>query len=73
MDGWTVAWLLWLAMFAAIEGPAIFNNRTGDTLSEKVWAWFAVKDKPRGWQLRRFILLAFMAWLAVHFLTGGWV
>ncbi len=27
-----------------------------------------------GWtQARRFILIAFMAWLSTHFVTGGWV
>ena len=80
MDLFTVAWLLWIGAFAVVEGVALFNRREGDTLSEHVWAWFGVglngKPRPRvtGWvRLRRFTLLAFMAWLSVHFLTGGFI
>lgn len=78
MSVYTVAWLAWLAYFAIVEGRALFNSRTGDTLSEHVWQWFAIDrlDGERrpitGWvRLRRFALLAFVAWLAAHFLTGG--
>ena len=70
---WTVGWLLWLAMFLAIEGAAIFNKEKGDTLSEHVWKWFAIRNKPSGYRLRRFVFLAFWAWLSIHFFTGGWV
>lgn len=72
---WTVAWIAWFAWFAVVEGMALFNSRQGDTLSEHIWAWFGTQhpDKyPSGWtRVRRFVLLAFMAWLSVHFLTGG--
>ncbi|ATI18704.1 hypothetical protein SEA_DAUDAU_3 [Streptomyces phage Daudau] len=76
MTVWSWLWVGWLAAFAAIEGKALFNKTEGDTLSEHVWKWFATKQgstgKPSGWvRLRRFGLLAFMAWLSVHFLTGG--
>jgi hypothetical protein len=70
---WTIGWITWLAMFLAIEGAAIFNKTPGDTLSEHVWRWFSIKDKPKGYRLRRFGFLAFWAWLTVHFFTGGWV
>lgn len=70
---WTVGWVLWLVMFAAIEGAAIFNKKPGDTLSEHVWKWFSIKDKAKGYRRRRFAFLAFWAWLTVHFFTGGWV
>jgi hypothetical protein len=71
MSGWTVAWLFWLLMFAAIELPALVNKRRGDTLSEHVWSWFAVRDKPKGWVFRRLILILFLGWLVAHFVTGG--
>jgi hypothetical protein len=71
MDGYTVLWLIWLAMFGAIEGAALVNARLGDTLSEHIWRWFAVRDKPAGWRARRVTLLAFLAWLVAHFLSGG--
>lgn len=71
MSGWTVAWALWISAFFAIEIPAIANKKPGDTLSEHVWSWFAIKGKPTGWRARRLVLLAFLAWLSLHFLTGG--
>jgi len=73
MTGYTVAWIMWLVMFAVIEGAAIFHKDPGRTLSEHVWRWFSVKGKPRGYKMRRFALLTFMGWLTTHFLTGGWV
>ncbi|BCJ41656.1 hypothetical protein GCM10010168_53460 [Actinoplanes ianthinogenes] len=81
MSPFTIGWLLWLAYFLVLEGVALFNSRPGDTLSEHVWTWFGTQrrkpgepERPRsGWtQLRRVLLLAFMAWLSIHFLTGGW-
>jgi hypothetical protein len=61
---------------------ALFNSKPGDTLSEHAWAWLgynatAASDPirwrhPSGWLwLRRFLLLALLAWLVVHLLTGG--
>lgn len=72
MSGWTVAWLLWGAMFLVIEGKALVDKDRGDTLSEHIWHWFRVKDKPGGWVARRYVLAAFLAWLSLH-LTTGWV
>lgn len=71
MSGWTVAWLLWGSAFFAIEIPAILDRKPGGTLSENVWAWFSIKNKSTGWRARRLVLLAFLAWLSLHFLTGG--
>lgn len=71
----TIGWLLWILAFFLMEIPQLLNNKSGDTLSEKVWTWFAIKnyDKRdrRFGQARRFVLIAFLAWLAAHFLTGG--
>jgi hypothetical protein len=60
-------------MFAVVEGAALINKKPGDTLSEHVWSWFGIRGKPAGYKARRFALLAFMAWLTTHFLTGGYV
>lgn len=77
------AWYAWFGLFAIIEGMALFNSKGGDTLSEHVWAWFGVKNvltpasttatrQPTGWtRARRFVLLALLAWLFVHFAFGG--
>lgn len=78
MNGWQVAWLIWGGAFAVIEGIALANKKPDDTLSEQVWALFATSKEARGrpvvtgWvRFRRFVLAAFMAWLSLHFLTGG--
>jgi hypothetical protein len=74
-------WAGWAAYFLLIEGIALRNGTPGDTLSEQVWMLFGTQRRRpgeperrrSGWtQLRRVLLLAFMAWLSVHFLTGGW-
>ena len=72
MTGWTVAWLLWIGMFFAIEAPAILNKQKGDTLSEHVWKWFAIKNKGNGYRSRRLVLVTFLVWVSIHFVTGGW-
>ncbi|MDG4792684.1 hypothetical protein [Micromonospora sp. WMMD1082] len=79
LGNWAAAWLVWFLYFGVVELAALFNSRDGDTLSEHVWMWFGTKRHPAdpfrpvtGWtRLRRFVLLAFMAWLTLHFLTGG--
>ena len=78
MDMFTWAWIGWGGYFAIWEGLAIFNDKKGDTLSEHVWRWFAVKDSRKATaftrkSIRRAGLLAFMAWLTTHFMTGGWM
>lgn len=77
MSGWAWLWIAWIVSFCAIEGAALARKAEGDTLSEHVWKWFAIGrpgDRPAltAWALtRRIGLLAFLAWLAVHFVSGG--
>lgn len=71
MSWYTWAWIFWFAFFLTIEGVALFNKQAGDTLSEHVWKWFSVRNMTWGWRARRFVLLAFMAWLSLHLLSGG--
>lgn len=73
MNPYTVAWIAWFGFFLVIEGLALKDRRTGDTLSEHIWRWASIKTKGPGWRARRCMLLAFLAWLVAHFLTGGWV
>ncbi len=70
---YTVAWLLWLVALGVLEGSALFNKISGDTLSEHTWAWFHVFDPDAGpwWGLARVLLGAFLLWLAAH-MTLGW-
>lgn len=71
MDGFTIAWIMWLAMFGVIEGIALIRKDSGDTLSEHIWKWFSVKDKATGWQARRGVLAVFLVWLTAHMLGAG--
>jgi hypothetical protein len=73
-DPYTVAWIIWIALFLVIEGMALANKAPGDTLSEHVWKWFRTDVEPanrtlQDWLLRG-ILLGFLLWLCLHFLFG---
>lgn len=70
MSGYTVAWIIWIIMFGAIEGMALIDKDRGDTLSEHIWTWFSVRDKGSGWRIRRGALIAGLSWLVVHLLFG---
>lgn len=57
MNGWTWAWVGWLAYFLAVEAAAVIASyrahRAGradprDTLSEHVWFWFGVNSGGTG-------------------------
>jgi hypothetical protein len=74
VSGWTIGWLAWLGWFGIEEGLALWRGGTPATLSGHVWKWFAVGGgtNPTAWtRIRRVGLLAFLAWLTVHFMTGG--
>jgi hypothetical protein len=80
VTGYTIGWLAWIAWFLVEEGLALFKGGTKATLSGHVWQWFGINagnggapaTGETGWtQLRRFGLAAFLAWLSLHFLTGG--
>lgn len=74
MDPYSLAWIGWILLFLGIEGTALVRGDHG-TLSERVWSWFGIAARdtpPDGFtRARRVALLSFMAWLTVHFLTGG--
>lgn len=69
----TYLWLGWLIAFMVIEAVALWKVGTQATLSAHVWRWGSVRVKGKAWRWRRLLLLAFMVWLLVHFITGGWV
>lgn len=70
MEWFTIAWIMWFGFFAVIEGIALFNKERGDTLSEHIWKWFKINDKPRSWTVRRGALAIFLVWLTVHMTAG---
>lgn len=66
---WSWLWVVWFALFLAIELPAIFNDTPDDTLSEHVWA---ITSIPFFWWL----FAGFFVWLVAHLLgprTRKWL
>ena len=69
MDGYTAAWVTWLAAFALVEGVALADKDQGDTLSEHVRKWF--RTHTRGGKLAFAVAwLGFAGWFLVHILAG---
>jgi hypothetical protein len=69
----TRAWYAWIACFFLIEGSALARHRPQDTLSDHIWAWFGIPQHTapqRSIRTRRMMLLAGVAWLAAHLLSG---
>lgn len=69
-------WIGWLLYFAIVEDVALAKTPGhAGTFSVKVWEFFAVRDLPadaRRWILgERLVLLGTVAWLFVHFVSGG--
>lgn len=74
MSPWTIGWLGWIAWFALEEGLALWRGGWSATLSGHLCDWFAINGHPNPTgqeRLRRFGLVAGLAWLAAHLLTGG--
>lgn len=65
MTRYTVLWILWIAMFFAIEVPAMVTDpEHRGTLSHLLWKIVA---HPLGW----YLVAGFLAWLTVHVLSRG--
>jgi hypothetical protein len=71
---WTIAWAAWIAAFVILEAVALARQQLGDTLSERVWSWFRVRDaRPTAltW-IGRGVLLIAGVWLTGHLAFGWW-
>lgn len=44
-----LAWIAWVALFAAMETNAIRSETEGDTFSERLRAWFMTKTIAGRW------------------------
>lgn len=71
-------WVVWLLQFVAIEAPALFNKKRGDTLSEVIRYAFGFSKRAgdlqsNGMRARRGAFYAFSFWFLDH-ITGivGW-
>jgi hypothetical protein len=75
MNAYDIGWIVWGLYFLVVEGTALARRDKGGTLSEHVWDLFGVGQREEApsisLRFRRIALLSFMAWLTVHFLTGG--
>ena len=71
-DIWTAMWLAWAALFALVEGVALFNDQKNDTLSEKLREWSGIKQGKRTARsyVIFFALILFFVWFPIHILTG---
>lgn len=63
-------WLVWIGLFAAIEFPALFNKKKGDTLSEvlRYWLGFSKRSQVQGQMMvfRRGMFYFFTLWFVLH-------
>jgi len=63
-------WVVMLGLFVAIEAPAIFNKKKGDTLSEVIrFAFgFSKRSQVQGTAMkwRRGAFYAFCIWFTAH-------
>ena len=71
MSIFTIGWITWFGFFAILEGIAMFRKEKGDTLSEHVWKWFAIKKEGKLTKTRRLALAAGLLWVAVNLMSGG--
>lgn len=64
-----IVWGSLLAVGAGYELYALVNERAGDTLSERVRAWFAVHTRP-GRAAFALAWVGFAGWFLWHILGG---
>jgi hypothetical protein len=89
LHNWQVLyWGLWITAFLAVELPAVFNGRLGDTFSETWWRWLHIRGgmrptpdgraiyvKPLPLWLAipiRIVIVGFGVWLIMHLGFGWW-
>ena len=60
----TVAWLVWIALFFVIEGWAIFGKADGATLSNHIRAW--LRNRPSWVIVAAGVFMIALTW---HFLA----
>jgi hypothetical protein len=74
MNGYTTGWIGWILYFIIEEGMALKTRTPNASFSAHVWQWFMVGGFNRPGPMpkaRHAVLLMSMAWLLVHFATGG--
>ena len=69
-------WVVWIAQFVAIELPALYNAKKGDTLSEVFRYVFGFSTRAgdvqsSGMKARRLSFYAMSGWFIGH-ISGWW-
>jgi len=74
VTGFTIAWVVWIVFFLAVEGFALARKDKGDTFSEHWWALFRVREQTPAWlkAVLTAVQLAFGTWLVGHLAFGWW-
>lgn len=89
LGNWEILWWAgWIIAFLAVELPAVFNAKLGDSFSETWWRWLHIKGgmrpTPDGGVVAvkplplwaaipiRMVIVAFGVWLIGHLGFGLW-
>ena len=76
---WAWVWAAWFGLFAVFETIALLTRKNGATLTANLRRWLALtadaRDTDRYWRVKRLAFLAFLSWLAGHFIlkAGGYL
>ncbi len=75
-----IVWVVWLSVvigsFLVLEWRGLRRRGRSGTLSAQFWRWMFVDEDGKRTPKRRrafvwFMVVAFFAWLTIHFATGG--
>lgn len=70
-ESWT--WVAWWATFAVVEGIGLWQkDRPGHPRTLSAQIWWLIQGAGLWHRLARVGLVAALAWLALHLLSGGW-
>jgi len=67
---WDEQWVGWLSLFLAMEVGAALSRESGDTFSERIWAWCGVRPVRPGRWWRVGAIAVFLGELVLHFAAG---
>lgn len=66
-------WIAWGVLFAVVEGVALAKgDRPGKPLTLSAQIWALIRGAGTWHHIARVVLVAFLAWLSVHMVSGGW-
>ena len=63
----TTLWILWIVMFALLEGYALVKHVKGGTLSAHLRKWFSLEHHGKIYWVRRAAWGLVLLWFVFHF------